>query len=168
MITTINTRWESTQRVTATKGTILTHNIAIQLHLVAKSCTICSSRSRRPVRKLLDTHSCFEQRNTKYELQWPWSRPTLNEGIGNCISIAAVQNYVCTSNRVKWIECLQTALSQRCISFEIWIPAKRKCQKAKRSQIGHFKPTPLTLRQILLGRSNRGWDWQDIYYSWEK
>jgi len=35
----------------------LTHKIAIQLHLVAESCTICSSRSRRPVRKLLDTLS---------------------------------------------------------------------------------------------------------------
>jgi len=33
----------------------LTHQIAILLHLVAESCTICSSRSRRPVRKLLDT-----------------------------------------------------------------------------------------------------------------
>jgi hypothetical protein len=35
----------------------LTHKIAIQLHLVAESCTICSSRSRRPVRKLLGTPS---------------------------------------------------------------------------------------------------------------
>jgi hypothetical protein len=33
----------------------LTHKIAIQLLLVAESCTICSSPSRRPVRKLLDT-----------------------------------------------------------------------------------------------------------------
>jgi hypothetical protein len=37
--------------------TRLTHKIAIQLHLVAESCTICSSRSKRPVRKLLDTLS---------------------------------------------------------------------------------------------------------------
>jgi hypothetical protein len=36
------------------KLTRLAHRIAIQLHLVAESCTICSSRSRRPVRKLLD------------------------------------------------------------------------------------------------------------------
>jgi hypothetical protein len=36
----------------------LTHKIAIQLHLVAESCTICSYRSRRPIRKLLDTPSC--------------------------------------------------------------------------------------------------------------
>jgi hypothetical protein len=39
------------------KLTILTHKIAIQLHLVAESCAICSSRSRRPVPKLLDTPS---------------------------------------------------------------------------------------------------------------
>jgi len=31
--------------------------MAIQLHLVAESCTICSSSSRRPVRKLLGTFS---------------------------------------------------------------------------------------------------------------
>jgi hypothetical protein len=41
----------------AAKLTRRTHKIAIQLHLVAESCTICSSRSRRPVRKLLDTSS---------------------------------------------------------------------------------------------------------------
>jgi hypothetical protein len=41
----------------AVKLTRLTHTIALQLHLMAESCTICSSRSRRPVRKLLDTHS---------------------------------------------------------------------------------------------------------------
>jgi hypothetical protein len=52
-----NTRWEATQRIMAAKLIILTHKIAIQLHLVAESCTICSSRSRRPVRKLLDTPS---------------------------------------------------------------------------------------------------------------
>jgi len=34
---------------------ILTHKIAMQLHPVAESCTICSSGSKRPVRKLLDT-----------------------------------------------------------------------------------------------------------------
>jgi hypothetical protein len=38
----------------AAKLTRLTHKIAIKLHLVAESCTICSSRSRWPVRKLLD------------------------------------------------------------------------------------------------------------------
>jgi len=41
-----------------TKLTRLTHKIAIQLHLVAESCAICSSCSRRSVQKLLDTPSC--------------------------------------------------------------------------------------------------------------
>jgi len=39
----------------AAKLTRLTHKITIQLHLVAESCTICSSPTRRLVRKLLDT-----------------------------------------------------------------------------------------------------------------
>jgi hypothetical protein len=34
------------------KLTRLTHRIAIKLHRVTESCTICSSRSRRPVLKL--------------------------------------------------------------------------------------------------------------------
>jgi hypothetical protein len=41
----------------AVKLTRLTHKIATQLHLVAESYTICSSRSRVPVRKLSDTPS---------------------------------------------------------------------------------------------------------------
>jgi len=43
--------------IMAAKLTILTHKIAIQLHLVADSYTICSFRSRRTVRKLLGTPS---------------------------------------------------------------------------------------------------------------
>jgi hypothetical protein len=43
----------------ASKLTILIHKIAIQLHLVAESCTICSPRSRRPARKLLDISSYY-------------------------------------------------------------------------------------------------------------
>jgi len=49
--TIINTRWEAIQRVMAAKLTRLTHKIALQLHVLAQSCTICSSRSRRPVQK---------------------------------------------------------------------------------------------------------------------
>jgi len=37
------------------KLTRLSHKITIQLHLVTESSTICSCRSRWPVRKLLDT-----------------------------------------------------------------------------------------------------------------
>jgi hypothetical protein len=55
--TIINTRWEASQRVMTAKLARLTHKIAIQLHLVAESCIICSSHARRPVRKLLDTSS---------------------------------------------------------------------------------------------------------------
>jgi len=56
-LTAINTRWESTQRVIAAKLTRLTHKIPVQLHLVTESWTIYSSRSRRPVRRILDTPS---------------------------------------------------------------------------------------------------------------
>jgi len=41
----------------AAKLTRLTHKITIQLRLMAENCTICSSRSRRPVRNLLITLS---------------------------------------------------------------------------------------------------------------
>jgi len=58
------TRWEATQRVMVAKITTLTHSIAIQLHLVAESCIICSSRSRRPVRKYLVTPSYMCSRAT--------------------------------------------------------------------------------------------------------
>jgi len=53
----INTRWKARQSVMATKLTRPSHKIAIQLHLVAESCATCSSRSRRPVRELLNTPS---------------------------------------------------------------------------------------------------------------
>jgi hypothetical protein len=43
----------------ASKLNRLIHRIAIQLHLVAESCTICISRFRQPVRKLLDTPPCI-------------------------------------------------------------------------------------------------------------
>jgi hypothetical protein len=57
----INTRWEAIRSVMAAKLTRLTHKIAIELHVVAESCTICSSRSRRSIRKLLDTPSYMQQ-----------------------------------------------------------------------------------------------------------
>jgi hypothetical protein len=45
----------------AAELTILTHKIAIQLHILAESCTVCSYRSRWPVRKILDTPSYSTQ-----------------------------------------------------------------------------------------------------------
>jgi hypothetical protein len=56
-LATINTCWEATKRVMAANLIRVTHKIAIQLHLVAESSIIWSSRSRQPVRKLLDTPS---------------------------------------------------------------------------------------------------------------
>jgi hypothetical protein len=41
------------------KLTRMTHKIAIQLHIVAESCIICSSRSRRTVRKNFDKPSYY-------------------------------------------------------------------------------------------------------------
>jgi len=46
----------------AAKLTTVTHKLAIQLHLVAESWTICSFHSRWPVQKLLDTLSYRELR----------------------------------------------------------------------------------------------------------
>jgi len=37
------------------KVTRLIHKIMIQLHLMAESCTICTSCSRQPVRKLFNS-----------------------------------------------------------------------------------------------------------------
>jgi len=72
--TIINTRWEAKQRVMSAKLTRLTHKIVIQRHLVAESSTICSSRSRRPVRKLLDT--------SYYVVNASYSSPPLSSGVG--------------------------------------------------------------------------------------
>jgi hypothetical protein len=72
---TTNTCWEATQRVMVAKLTRLTNKIAIQLHLVAESCTICSSRSMRPVRKLLDTPSRARVRERDLSLLCRFSFP---------------------------------------------------------------------------------------------
>jgi hypothetical protein len=73
MLTTINSCWEATQRVMAAKLTRLTHKIAIQLQLVAKSCITHSCHSRRPVRKLLDTPSysaICDKSPTQLSIRW--------------------------------------------------------------------------------------------------
>jgi len=44
----------------AAQLTRLTEKIAIKLHLMGETCTICSSRYRRPVRKLLYTPSYYK------------------------------------------------------------------------------------------------------------
>jgi len=57
MLTKINIRRGATQGFMAVKVNRLAHKIAIQLHLVTESSTVCCPRSWRPVRKLLDTTS---------------------------------------------------------------------------------------------------------------
>jgi hypothetical protein len=51
----------------AAKLTRLIHKIAIQLYLITEICTICNSRSRRPVRKLLDTASYIHETEVEPE-----------------------------------------------------------------------------------------------------
>jgi len=57
----------------AAKFTRLNHKITIQLHLVTESCAIFTSRSRRPVQKLLDTFSYianWEEFQTRNVVTW--------------------------------------------------------------------------------------------------
>jgi predicted acyltransferase len=65
-----------TESIMAAKLTRMTYRIAIQLHLVAESCVIYSPRSRRPIRKLLNTPS--------YMLVWNgipcgWTQPDIRK-----------------------------------------------------------------------------------------
>jgi hypothetical protein len=85
-LTTINSHWEATQRVMEAKLARLTQKIAIQLHLVVESCTIRSSHSRRPVRKLLDTSSYFASQPASHVVH-----PVIsNEYLGSCISLLVI------------------------------------------------------------------------------
>jgi hypothetical protein len=61
----------------ATKLTRLAHKIPIQLQVVAESCTICSSRSRWQVRKLMDTPSYLKFLSKCSGQFWSLSTPHL-------------------------------------------------------------------------------------------
>jgi hypothetical protein len=76
-----SSRYCPLQRVMAAKLTRLIHKIPIQVYLVAESCTICSCRSRRPVRKLLDTSSCLIQYSNSMEQSFLRSELSLSQGI---------------------------------------------------------------------------------------
>jgi hypothetical protein len=96
-LTTINTRWETTKRVMAEKFTRLTHKIAIQLHLVAESCTTYSSRSRRPVRKLLDTPSYLTN--------------CLNLSLGECVIYVWLLSLIFHQNtKIQSVKCWHSKL----------------------------------------------------------
>jgi len=103
MLTTINTKWEATQRVMAAKLTRLTLKIAIQVHLVAESCTTCSSRSRRPVRNfwihpLINLTSLGRhrkpnnlERTGQTSCVHRWATRTAGEGMNCCCIWPAVE-----------------------------------------------------------------------------
>jgi hypothetical protein len=83
----INTHWEATQRVMAAKLTILTHKIAIKLHLLAESSTVCCSRARRPVRKLLDTPSYYDRLVFMHVLRPLWWHIVALQGLSKPLKI---------------------------------------------------------------------------------
>jgi len=64
----------------AAKLTRLTNKIAIQLRLMVENYTICSFRSRQPVRKLLDTPSCKHE-NKPFLFFTPHADPTIKKGL---------------------------------------------------------------------------------------
>jgi len=78
----------------AAKLTRLTYRIAIQLYIVAESCTICSSCPRQPVRKLLDT-SLYKERVCHHKRWVNWVKWW-------CIQIQAKKCYVLHSYCITW------------------------------------------------------------------
>jgi hypothetical protein len=83
----------------AAKLTRLTHKIAIQLHLVAESCIICSCRSRRPVRKLLIIPSYV---HSKTELEYRVNQRILEQFYPS-YKIGAFLSWICSPNEVLWL-----------------------------------------------------------------
>jgi hypothetical protein len=80
----------------AAKLTRLTHKIVMELHLMAESCTICNSRSRRPVRKLLDTPS-YETSGV-HKLHWQDHERYLPRKLMESLIEAAETKYVDTES----------------------------------------------------------------------
>jgi len=85
----------------ATKLTRLSHKIATQLHLVAEGSTIYTSRSRRPVRKLLDRPSYCEYWGNKLPVHlavevipcfsWTWRFITVTTKAYCCSWVSSIK-----------------------------------------------------------------------------
>jgi hypothetical protein len=124
-LTTIKTRWEATQRVMAAKLTRLTHKIAIKLHLVTESCTICSSRSRQPVRKLLDNLRSLARARARAHTH---THPPTIQGLGTNLSIAILcMTCLCTRAVSKFVDSPFYTDSEMCggavtVSFSKYLP----------------------------------------------
>jgi hypothetical protein len=89
----------------AAELTRLTHKIAIQLHLVADSWTVCCSRSRRSVRKRLDTPSCQTETDVAESCLRNYATQLLKKlpafyGTQNFVSCAL--KYVCFTRSWWW------------------------------------------------------------------
>jgi hypothetical protein len=87
----------------ATKLTRLTHKIAIQLQPVAESCNICSSCSRRPVRKFLDKPSCEFSLNI---LQWFYTECRFRVRCSNFVlsdQLSMLMYFVMFLSSCRWI-----------------------------------------------------------------
>jgi hypothetical protein len=84
----------------AAKLARLTHKIPIPLHLVAENYTICSSRSRRPFRKLLDTPSYFV---TATDISTDLDGFHLNAMQSECCWVFSVTFSVTVFNNYVWI-----------------------------------------------------------------
>jgi hypothetical protein len=85
-----------------------THKIAIQLHLVAESCTICSSRSRQPLCVYVRTYvrGCIQK-----FLDWP---PRARTTATRCSCIV-----------ILWVSLVSFAAITLCVASQLVIPNVR-------------------------------------------
>jgi hypothetical protein len=99
----------------AAKLTRLTQKIAIQPHLVAESCTICSSRSRRPVWTLLESPSYFAK---------VYLRMGPDRGHLTLSGFVEARNFL---NSLKSIFCSKKTLDHEVISWEGFFSTSCSC-----------------------------------------
>jgi hypothetical protein len=95
----------------AAKLTRLTHKTAIQLQLVAQNCTICSSRSRRPARKLLDTLSYSDS----VWISMLWDRPQYWRV--KLLSVSMIDSQLNGPSEANWMVRVITLIQRRADAF---------------------------------------------------
>jgi hypothetical protein len=113
----------------AAKLTRVTHKIAIQLYLVAESCTTCSSRSKRPVRKLLDTPSyslflhLFPQSKSHEHARKRPEHGMTWRGISMCFSLEGCASIPCREHIITWtaqFDITSTVTKEARMSFSLF------------------------------------------------
>jgi hypothetical protein len=126
----------NTKKVMAAELTRVTHKIVIHLYLVAESCTICSSRSRRPVWKPLDTPSYRPALNKTIitiETFWPnFSDLYREEVVLGTFALSQAYHYatffirqtkknICrNAARHSMVSIPDRVLATRCCNFSAW------------------------------------------------